>query len=97
MTLPACSAYQQAIRLGQPKYFTGRRCAKGHLAERYTKSRMCCQCAYEYARSPEGRESQREARRKYHESHREQVREANRRRAVARSAARVPDQCEATA
>jgi hypothetical protein len=83
---PPCPAYENAKALGLPRYFTGERCRNGHLAKRFTSNKQCTQCLSEWAASPEGRASRREAKRKYNASHREQVREANRRRAIARTA-----------
>jgi len=32
-----------------PRYFTGKKCAKGHVSERYTANKTCCECANETA------------------------------------------------
>jgi hypothetical protein len=29
---------------GETRYFTGKRCPRGHLAERYTSDGKCCAC-----------------------------------------------------
>lgn len=36
---------QEAIFKELPRYFTGNNCSKGHIAERYTKNKTCCECA----------------------------------------------------
>lgn len=33
-----------AAKDGRLRYFTGKPCLKGHVAERYTKSGACCEC-----------------------------------------------------
>lgn len=38
-----------------PKYFTGKPCAHGHVAQRYTKTGVCCSCAVESARNHNSR------------------------------------------
>lgn len=35
---------QTAIKLNLPKYFTGKKCKHGHLAERYTNGGHCSEC-----------------------------------------------------
>lgn len=35
---------KDAINLGLPRYFTGRVCKHGHLAERHTINLTCCEC-----------------------------------------------------
>jgi len=32
-----------------PRYFTGNKCKNGHLSERYTKNKTCCECANQAA------------------------------------------------
>lgn len=34
-----------AITLGLPRYFTGKACKHGHVAERYTQGRVCIECS----------------------------------------------------
>lgn len=41
---------QDAQALGLSKYFTGKACANGHRAERYTSSGQCVECAKSAAR-----------------------------------------------
>lgn len=36
---------QDALASGAPRYFTGLACKNGHLSERYTASKTCCECA----------------------------------------------------
>ena len=36
---------QQALKNGLPRYFTGNPCVHGHVAERYTQNKTCCECA----------------------------------------------------
>jgi hypothetical protein len=35
---------QDAISQGLTRYFTGKPCKRGHLAERYTGNKTCCEC-----------------------------------------------------
>ena len=42
---------QEAIQRGLPRYFSGRRCPKGHIAERRTRSYDCVQCRRERKRA----------------------------------------------
>jgi hypothetical protein len=37
----------QAVIAGEPKYFTGRPCSRGHIAERYTINGLCTICRAE--------------------------------------------------
>ncbi len=34
--------------IGEPRYFTGVPCTRGHVAERYTCNTICIACSYEY-------------------------------------------------
>lgn len=36
---------KDAIARGLPRYFTGKPCKHGHIAERYTGNKTCCECA----------------------------------------------------
>jgi len=38
---------KQAIAAGKSKYFTGKLCVRGHLAQRYTATAHCCVCNME--------------------------------------------------
>lgn len=40
-------ARQEALRTGQPHYFTGKPCKHGHVAERFTKDGGCIKCGEE--------------------------------------------------
>jgi len=42
---------KEAIQRGLPRYFSGRRCPKGHIAERRTRSYDCVQCRRERKRA----------------------------------------------
>ena len=35
---------QEAIAKELPRYFTGNNCSKGHVSERYTSNKTCCEC-----------------------------------------------------
>lgn len=41
---------KKAIELGVLKYFTGKPCRYGHVANRYTASGICCRCGVERTR-----------------------------------------------
>jgi hypothetical protein len=43
----------EALRLKVPRYFSGRRCTNGHIAEKYTLSGNCCECSGIRNASPE--------------------------------------------
>ena len=51
---------QQALKDGLPRYFTGKPCCRGHVVERYTHNKTCCECANEKANA-----SKRKNRKKY--------------------------------
>lgn len=40
---------QDAKKQGLPRYFTGKACIQGHIAERYTNSKSCCVCGNQQA------------------------------------------------
>lgn len=42
---------EEAIRLGLPRYFTGRPCIYGHVALRRTTNQRCTRCITEYQRT----------------------------------------------
>ena len=48
----------RALATGLPRYFTGRQCINGHIAERLTRNQTCLECQREYTRrydiSPKG-------------------------------------------
>lgn len=37
----------EAAALGLPRFYTGKRCRKGHNSERYVLNGVCCECAVE--------------------------------------------------
>lgn len=39
----------EAIAAHRSKYWTGRKCARGHESQRYTKTGVCCKCNSENA------------------------------------------------
>lgn len=53
----------EALRLGLTRYFTGKPCKHGHIAERLSSCGRCCECHYpkrlEWLKSPAGKESKR--------------------------------------
>jgi hypothetical protein len=51
---------QEALKERLPRYFTGRPCSRGHVVERYTHNKTCCECANETANA-----SKRKNRKKY--------------------------------
>ena len=44
-TIVIMTRRKQAIRLGLDRYFTGKPCANGHVAERYTRNATCTCCS----------------------------------------------------
>jgi hypothetical protein len=42
--VPTIISRQQAQAAGLPRFFTGKACIHGHLAERYTAGRVCTEC-----------------------------------------------------
>lgn len=50
----------EALVLGVKWYFTGKPCLRGHVAERYTSVRRCCECWRQNKATPEGKERQRQ-------------------------------------
>lgn len=51
------------------RYFTGRPCVRGHLAERYTKTGQCVQCEADRRRQPDRRVKENAASRAYYAAH----------------------------
>ena len=41
---------QQAKEQGLARYFTGKPCKHGHIAERYNRSQICCTCSNEHTK-----------------------------------------------
>lgn len=79
---------KEAIKKGLKKYFTGKLCKNGHIAERYTTSKGCTECAKEQGRTPEKLERRRsyyyenrdrllEEKRKYYYKYHEELKERN--------------------
>lgn len=65
---------KEARTLGLPRYFTGVKCKRGHLSERYSNSGHCVECDNERQR-PEGQ--LKEASKRYYDSHKNQCMQAN--------------------
>lgn len=76
----------QAKAASLPRYWTGKECVRGHVAERYTNNAMCVVCTGDHNRSqankdarqrlaktPEYREKNRLKAAEYHAANREQV------------------------
>lgn len=83
----------EAKKLGKSRYFTGRPCKNGHVAERRVKGRQCVECAkekdletrpkrIEYFKNYQKKnpDKAREASRKYNSNNREKRREENAKR-----------------
>ena len=60
---------REAKSANLPRYFTGKPCPKGHIAERYTKHGTCCQCASENAKS----QAKKEYDRRYYRENKERI------------------------
>lgn len=54
----------EAIRAGVPRYFTGKPCKSGHIAERYTLKGSCVECHEGYLRAERARYQAAQERRK---------------------------------
>ena len=39
-----CGSQKAARSAGAPRFFTGRPCKAGHLSDRFTVNRVCCEC-----------------------------------------------------
>ena len=59
-----------------PRYFTGKPCPHGHVAERWASTSRCVECDRKYAEA--NREKERERHRKYREANREKIRKRQR-------------------
>jgi len=69
---------KEAKERGLARYFTGKPCPHGHVAERWASNSRCVECARKrYEANPE---KIRERHRKYHEANREKIRERKRKR-----------------
>ena len=49
---------QQAIAQNAARYFTGNACINGHVAERYTANKTCCECANAAANKTKAKDRQ---------------------------------------
>jgi hypothetical protein len=65
--------FKEALSAGLSRYFTGRPCKYGHVAERQIPGRNCCECHNARSRedSPEARDRQQTANRKSYRNNRE--------------------------
>src|SRR5690554_5382565 len=52
---PLPSTPAEARRIGAKRYFTGKPCKHGHVAERFTSDQSCCACKTTIGKSPEQR------------------------------------------
>jgi len=59
-----------------PRYFTGKPCPHGHVAERWASTSRCVECDRKYREA--NPEKERERNRKYYEANREKERERHR-------------------
>jgi len=59
-----------------PRYFTGKPCPHGHVAERWASTSSCVECARKYREA--NPEKTRERQRKYREANPEKIRERRR-------------------
>ncbi len=75
---------QEALERGLTRYFTGKPCPHGHVAERTTKKSNCLECECKWQKKTylkyrkANPEKVRETNRKWHETNREKVRERHR-------------------
>lgn len=60
---------KQAREQGLTRYFTGKPCKHGHVSERFTKCRSCCECKAEKNHLPQNKE----ARKRYAGQHPDQM------------------------
>jgi len=67
---------KEALAKGLTRYFTGKPCPHGHVAERWASTCSCVECDRKYAEAH--REKIRESKRKYREANREKMRERHR-------------------
>jgi hypothetical protein len=72
---------ETALSLGLKRFFTGEPCLKGHVAERWVKSRTCVECVLRRHRVPDYRETHNPTQRAWIEANpdRIEVYNANRR------------------
>jgi len=71
---------KEALAKGLTRYFTGKPCPRGHVAERITNEAKCSKCERERSSkwSKANPERVRDLYRKYREANREKIREASR-------------------
>jgi hypothetical protein len=55
----------EAKEIGSPRYFTGKPCKWGHVAERFTPNKVCAECSRQYNDCPKRKEANRLCMRKY--------------------------------
>ena len=67
---------KEAKERGLARYFTGKPCPHGHVAERSASTSRCVECDRKYYEA--NREKMREASRKYREANPEKIRERKR-------------------
>ena len=67
---------KEAKERGLARYFTGKPCPHGHVAERWASTCSCVECDRKYREA--NPEKERERRRKYAEANREKERERHR-------------------
>jgi hypothetical protein len=79
----------EAKALGLKRFFTGKPCKRGHIAERYVRSGICSKCARKNFRRwyAENREHVQERVRKYQKDHPQKVQETRQDRLTKRQAA----------
>jgi hypothetical protein len=50
----------EALAMGATRYFTGKPCGRGHVAERLAANKDCCECRLQRELSPEAKERKRQ-------------------------------------
>ncbi len=70
---------QMAVKEGNTRYFTGKPCPRGHIAERMVSTRGCCECVSEKKKAwvAENPEKERAQKRAYKAANPEKVRQWN--------------------
>ncbi|AGN51421.1 hypothetical protein VPJG_00057 [Vibrio phage jenny 12G5] len=73
---------KEAKEQGLKRYFTGKPCKHGHVAERFVSEGKCCACAVEKSRKyyEQNKDATLGMRRKYAEQNKEKIAEKNRKR-----------------
>lgn len=72
MTIQQTISIEQARASGSVRYFTGKACARGHIAERYVADRSCLLCSKEVRKKNRPKELARV--RQWHKDHPRRVR-----------------------